>query len=520
MTPVIVALDSGTSVVKAIAFTVDGTQVGSASRPNSYVLLPGGGAEQDMERSFDDAATVLSELAAALEHHEVVALAVTGQGDGTWLVDAEQNPVGDGWLWLDSRGAGIVDELKASGAAQAAFAFTGTGIAACNQPPQILWMQRHRPALIARAMAAIHPKDFLHMRLTGTCATSVDEGTFTFGDYRTREYRDEVLRAFGMTDLRRLLPPMLDGTQVSHPLTAAAAARTGLRAGLPVVLGAVDVGCCLLGAGIYGSGEDTGVTVVGSTGMHTRLVADVAHVTPAPAQTGWCMPFPVPGHTMQAQSNMASTLNIDWVCDLAIQAAALSGTGVPSRSAVLRAMDERVATARPGAIVYHPYISTAGERGPFTDAHARASIFGLDQNVTLMDLARGVYEGLCFASRDCYVAIGGAPASIVVTGGAARSHVLRDILAAVLDRPVRAAAQPEAGAAGAAMMAAVQLGLFPDMAACAATWTTPRLGPKLQPDPALVATYARLFPVYREATHAMPPLWRQLHVAREAPHAG
>jgi erythritol kinase len=175
-----------------------------------------------------------------------------------------------------------------------------------------------------------------------------------------------------------------------------------------------------------------------------------------------------------------------------------------------------VIAARPGAVLYHPFISSAGERGPFTDALARASILGLDQDVRLMDLARGIYEGLCFAARDCYAAIGGAPALVRFTGGGARSRALRQMLAACLDRPVRVAAHDEAGAAGVAMIAAVQTGLFADMAACATTWIAPRETETLLPDPALAAFYDRLFPIYRDAYRAMPALWRQLHEVREA----
>ncbi len=516
--PLIVALDSGTSVVKAIAFEADGTQIAQAGRPNVYDLLPGGGVEQDMERTFGDAAAVLLELAEKLAGREIAALAVTGQGDGTWLVDEGGEPVGRGWIWLDARGAGIAEELTASGAAQAAFAYTGTGLAACQQVPQLSWMQRHQPESIARAATAFHPKDFLYLRLTGVRATSPDEGSCTFGDFRLRAYRDEVLTAYGIPELRRLLPPILDGTKTAHPLTEVAAARTGLRAGLPVVLGGLDVVCCALGSGIYGGEDEAGVVIFGSTGMQIRLVADVAHVAPSPLQTGYCMPFPVPGHTLQAQTNMASTLNIDWLAGLVIEAAGLGGVTL-SREAALGALNAGVASARPGTVVYHPYISTAGERGPFTDAAARASIMGLDQNVRLMDFARAVYEGLCFASRDCFSAIGGAPETVIVTGGAARSHILRDILAAVLDRPVRAPAQTEAGAAGAAMVAAVQTGLFADMAACAATWTRPRLGPPVAQDACLAATYDRLFPVYREAIQTLPPLWRHLRDVRETVYA-
>jgi erythritol kinase len=302
----------------------------------------------------------------------------------------------------------------------------------------------------------------------------------------------------------------------SHGLSAAAAARTGLRQGLPVVLGYVDVLCTALGAGLYGTHPDAGVSVVGSTGMHIRLVASVDHVAPSPAMTGYCMPFPVPGHTIQAQTNMAATLNIDWVADLVADAAGLAGRADLPRGEILTALGEMALAARPGAAIFHPFISTAGERGPFTDATARASLIGLDQTVRLKDVARAVFEGLGFAARDCYMAIGGAPGDIRLTGGAARSPALRAILAACLDRPVRVSGQPEAGAAGVAMMAAVRIGLFDTMAACAASWVMPRLEAPLQPDPALVDIYAKLFPIYRDAYTALPPLWRRLHAVREA----
>lgn len=517
--PVIIALDSGTSLVKAIAFDAGGTLLALASRPNNYVMLPDGGAEQDMRRSWDDAAAVIEELVAELARsfpdHRPSVLAVTAQGDGTWLVDADGEPTGPGLLWLDARSAGIVDTLKSSGAAAAAFVHTGTGLAACQQVAQLHWLARERPAMVARASHSLHLKDFLYLRLTGTAATSPCEGSFTFGDFRTRDYSDLVLEALDAEPFRRLLPPIIDGTTTMHPLLPRVAERIGLPSGMPVVLGFIDVVCTTLGAGIYGGGAEAGVTIFGSTGMHSRLVGDVAHVAPSPAMTGYCMAFPVPGHTMQTQSNMASTINIDWMVDFAVEAAGLATGAHVSRSIVLGAIDEGVANARPGAVVYHPFISTAGERGPFTDAFARAAVIGLDQNVKLMDFARGIYEGLCFAARDCYVAAGGAPSEIRVTGGAARSGPLRAMLAACLDRPVIAAAHIEAGAAGAAMIAAKQTGLFATMAECAASWIAPHRPAQVLPHQPLAALYDRLFPIYRESYQAMPTMWRNLHAARE-----
>ncbi|MCH1923198.1 hypothetical protein L9G15_27690, partial [Shewanella sp. A3A] len=75
------------------------------------------------------------------------------------------------------------------------------------------------------------------------------------------------------------------------------------------------------GGGIYEPGRAIGCSIVGSTGMHMRFLPDVAEVRLGREPAGYTMQFPVPGSVAQMHSNMAATLNIDWVVDLARQAA-------------------------------------------------------------------------------------------------------------------------------------------------------------------------------------------------------
>jgi erythritol kinase len=510
----IVALDSGTSVVKALAFTLDGKQVGGAARPNEYATLPGGAVEQDPDRTWRDAAAVLAELAGSVEDlpRRIAALAVTGQGDGTWLIDAAGRPTAPAWLWLDSRAAGIVAEAEASGLRAAMYRHTGCGLNACNQSSQLAWLERHRRAVLDRTATAFHCKDWLYFNLTGVRATDITEGTFTFGDFRTRSYVPEILDGLGLGHRRSLLPPMLDGTRTTHGLTESAAALTRLPAGLPVALCCVDVICTAIGAGVYEPGRPVGCSILGSTGMHMRYAGGAENVTLAATPTGYTMPLPIPGALAQMQSNMAATLNIDWIVGLACEAAALLG-GPVERRAALAALDARVLEAQPGAALYHPYIHEAGERGPFVDATARAQLTGLSVRVGFLDLVRAVYEGLALAARDCYGAMGHVPAEIRIAGGAARSRAMKLLLASAMGVPVRESVREEAGAAGAAMMAAVAIGAAPDMAAAAARWVSPMLRDTIAPDPALARLFDQLFPIYLQTRQAMPPIWARLAVA-------
>ena len=508
---VIIGIDAGTSVIKSVAFSIDGTQLAAAAIPNSYVTLPNGGVEQDMARTWADAAATLKQLTEQIPNlaSRLIAISVTGQGDGMWLVDKHGAPVAPAWLWLDARAVDIVEEFTSSQNYAAHYAQTGTGVNVCQMSVQMAWMQRHRPDVLAKATHSFHCKDWIYFNLCGDRATDPSEANFTFGNFKDRAYQTDILEHLGISHTRKLITPIVDGTIDCGQLTAAAAQATGLKAGTPICLGYVDVLCTGLGGGLYDPTGQSGCTIVGSTGMHMRLQTDVSKVELNSEKSGYTMAFPAPGMVAQIQSNMASTLNIDWLLDVA--RGVLNDCGVErTRADLLRGMDEKLLARKPGKLLYHPYISKAGERGPFMEPTARAMFNGLDTTADYYDMMRSVFEGLAFAARDCYSAMGPIPQEIRITGGAARSKALRTILASTLNARVRSVSREEAGAAGAAMIAAVQQKLFPDMTACSDTWVEPHLGASTEPDMNLTKQYDQIFPHYIAARKAMRPVWRGL----------
>jgi erythritol kinase len=511
---IIVGVDAGTSVIKAVAFDLGGRQIALASVPNRYVTGTDGSATQSLAGTWADCALALRDLGLRVEHlaARTAAIAVTAQGDGTWLVGAGNEPVADAWLWLDARAAPTVAELASGPLNRARFEATGTGLNTCQQGTQMAHMQRFQPDMLARAEAVLHCKDWLYLNLTGVRATDPSEASFTFGNFRSRQYDDTVIEALGLSRFRRLLPEIVDGTQRTHPLTAEAAARTGLRAGTPVSLGYVDMVMTALGAGVHGGDGDAACSTVGSTGVHMRAkCAGDVHLNAE--GTGYVIALPVPGVVTQVQTNMAATLNIDWVLGIAADMMRDMGQEVAHPDLVAR-IESWLAGSRPGSLVYHPYISEAGERGPFVNANARASFVGLSAGHRFADLVRAVAEGLGMAMRDCYAAMGDMPSELRLTGGAARSRALRGVLSAAINAPVRISAREEAGAAGAAMMAAVAIGVHRDMDSCIAEWVTPLLGQAEAPDPHLVAAYDRLFPAFVAARQGLAPAWDALADAR------
>jgi erythritol kinase len=498
---ILIGIDAGTSVIKSVAFTLDGRQIASAALPNEYMNLPNGGVEQDMRRTWNDTAKSLRLLAAKVPDlaTRAVALAVTGQGDGTWLIGKDGEPVCPAWLWLDSRAASIAEEFMAHADYPAHYKRTGTGINACQQSTHLAWMHRHTPEILERTASAHHCKDWLYFKLTGERVTDPSEAIYTFGRYTDRKYDPVVLDSLGASAAKRLLPPIVDGTQQAAKLSAEAAKQTGLTSGLPVCLGYLDVICCGVGGGLYDPRGLSGCTIVGTTGMHMRMRKS-ADVKLNAERSGYTMCFPAPDTVAQMQSNMASTLNIDWLLDLAL--GILKDQGVTRAKAdLLNGLDDRILAEPPGRVMYHPYISQAGERGPFLEPAARM---------------RGIFEGLCLAARDCYEAMGGSPQEVRITGGAARSRAMRVMLASALNAPVLTVTRQEAGAAGAVMMAAVQQKIYPDMASAAAAWVDPMLSEATPPDAGLGKVFDATYPHYRHVRDSMRPVWRGMKEQRLA----
>jgi erythritol kinase len=512
---ILIGLDAGTSVIKAVAFDSDGHALGQAAQPNRIEHVAGGGVEQDMTRTWITTAQVLRELSEQIPHlaTRVAALSITGQGDGTWLIDAAGEPVAPAWLWLDGRSGGIVDELRGNGIGERIYRITGTGLNPSIQNGQMKWLKHNRPEILRRAATVFHCKDWLYFKCCGERATDLSEGVFTYGDYRTRRYSDEVLELLELGEYRHLLPELVDAGRQHGKLTAAAAAATGLPQGLPVVLAPVDILCTGLGGGLYEPQRNVGFTILGSTGIHMRVYHALDDIR-LHDQAGYIMPFIAPGSWAGVMSNMAATLNIDWLVDALGRLLGDFGIDMPRRE-LLQQLDHKAGAAAPGKVLYHPFIFESGERGPFINPRARAQFLGLTTQTDLYDLMRAIYDSLGLAARDCYESLGHRPEEIRAGGGAMRSATIRKILAGALNTPLQLVEQDEAGAAGAAMTACLALGHDHDVGSVCRRWVTPKFSAREQPDTALSAIYDELLPIYRSGYRRMDAFWRELDAMRK-----
>lgn len=472
-------IDLGTSVVKAVVFADDGAALAVAGQPLGLTHGPDGGVEQDVEEILAGLGAVVRE---ALAQVTVVpeAVAITGQGDGCWLTDAEHRAVRPALSWMDGRAAGLLDEWTAGGVTEEVFRRNGCMMFPGAPAALLAWLDRFEPAALERAATAGYCKDVVFGRLTGVRATDPSDSSMPLGDGTGTGYSAPVLAATGLTHRRELLAPIvapLPMAPLRHP------ELLGLPAGTPVTSGPFDFPACAIGAGVRGIGD--ALLIVGTT-LGCLVHTDELHTDGDPA--GFSVATGEPGRWLRAMPAMAGTASLQWLLQTL-------GLGVD-------AVDAALGTSPPGAagVEVLPYFAPSGERAPFVDPRASGQLTGMRLTTTKHDLVRAMCEGLAYAARHCFTAAGRS-GRVVACGGGTRSRPWLQVFADVLGVPLEVARTPEVGARGAVLAGAAARGAELDVAG----WTAPQ--DVVEPDPAVRERYDAGYQRYLDHLAAARPLW-------------
>ncbi|MFW6692417.1 FGGY family carbohydrate kinase [Streptomyces sp. MAR4 CNX-425] len=469
-----IAIDAGTTVVKAVGYGPDGAELTVARRPTRVTRPRPGWAEQDMTAVWEAVASAVREVAAALPAPPGF-VAVTGQGDGAWLIDGQGRPTGPAVLWNDGRAAGIVDGWERDGTVAEAFGICGSRLSTGMPNAVLAWLRAHDPDRIARSRHLLTCGGWLFHQLTGEPAVDESEAAAPFLDIARRTWSDQLFELYGVEWARDLLPELRDDDHRVAALAPAAVAGTGLPPGVPVVLAPYDICATAIGSGAVSAGR--ACTILGTT-LSTEIVTDTA-ATGSPDRAGAepvgiTVPLGVPGHYLRAFPTMSGGDMLDW-------GARLLGL---SSAAELMELAERGAGDTAG-VRFLPYLSPAGERAPFFDPAARGSLTGLSLDSSREDVARAVVEGVTLAIRDCLAAAPAVPGLLTLSGGGTRSPFWMRLIADVTGVPVAIPADAEIGARGAWLTGAVATGREPDFPAAAARQV--RIAASYEPDPARAA---------------------------------
>lgn len=505
MSTYLIGIDAGTSVIKSTLFDLAGHELARAAVDAPVDYPHPGWAELDMQVVWQGVVASVQKLLAAapyVDAQAIAALGVTGQGDGTWLVDANHAPVRPAILWLDGRTADLIRTWQQDGTGEEFFRITGTVLNTSNQAAHLHWLQIHEPATLRRARYALRAKDWIFLRLTGVISTDESDASYTYFDHRQRRYSESVWPLLGIAAWRHLCPPAQPAYQNVAALLPDVAALLGLAPGTPIVAGPLDAVAVAVGVGALEPGD--ACTSLGTAGIH-QFVLDQPNS--APANVGYTMCHAPAGRWVRLLPTMTCTLNLQWFVDEFFQAevAAARQRGVEIWPE-LEALAAKVPIGSNG-VMYHPYLDLAGERAPFVRPEARAQFSGLAIGHRRAELLRAVYEGVMLSGLDCYTTLPMQVRTLRLGGGGARSALWAQMFADALGAPVQLVEGQEFGAKGAALNAGVAVGCYASFADAASQ--TIRLARTYQPDQAKQALYHELLQLYRATYQAMFPVWSQ-----------
>jgi gluconokinase len=491
---VIVGVDIGTTSSKAVAFTVDGTAVGSGQAGYRLRSRRPGYAEQDADEVRNSAMEATAEAAeqAIDAGHSVAGLSFSAAMHSLIGLDASGFPLTPVLTWADGRAADQAEQLRAEPQGLALHKRTGTPVHPMSPLVKLRWFAEKQPDVAALVHQWVGVKEYLLRRLAG--ALVVDHGiasTTGMFNLRTSGWDDEALDYAGVK-ADQLPEPM--PTTATLRLSREGAALLGLPAGTPLVLGSSDGPLANLGLGAVRPGDVA--CSIGTSGA-VRVTAD----QPLVDERGrvFCYVLAPDRYIIGGAVNNGGVV-LEWLGD------ALAPDLEGSPTAVLD-LAARV-PAGCGGLMFLPYLM--GERAPHWSGQPRGVYLGLTRGHRREHLLRAALEGVCLQLAIVLSSLAEAGVEIRdirATGGFSRSPLWRQILAGAFGRPIGFASSPEGSSLGAALLGMAALGMLDSLDAAA---DLVRVTDSTWPDRADAEAYARLLPIFDRAYEPLIPTFAEL----------
>jgi sugar (pentulose or hexulose) kinase len=505
----ILAIDCGTQSVRALLFDLKGEVVAkSRVEYQPYVSPQPGWAEQETRVYWECLCQACQKLwrQTDLPKTAVAGVALTTQRATVVNVDRAGEPLRPAMVWLDQRSTQGLKPVRGWWGLAFALAGMSETVVYLQSEAEANWIRTHQPEIWARTHKYLLLSGYLVYRLTGRFVDSVGSqvGYIPF-DYKALRWASRSnwkWQALPMDPA--LLPDLVSPGRPLGEITAEAAEATGMPAGLPLIAAAADKACEVLGAGCLE--PHVGCLSFGTTATinttHRRYVEVIPLIPPYPAA--------VPGR----YSLEISVYRGFWMVSWFKQEFALVEKQLAAQRGIQpeELFEELVDQVPPGSmgLVLQPYWSPGfKEPGP----EAKGAVIGFGDVHTRAHLYRAILEVVAYALREGKERTerrsGVAITELRVAGGGSQSNAALQLTADVFGLPVSRPHTYEASGLGAAMDAAVGLGLHPDFESALKEMT--RLGCTFEPNPRTRDMYDGLYlRVYRRMYRRLRPLYEEI----------
>ena len=461
----ILALDQGTSSSRSIVFDEGGRIVAMAQREFRQIFPRPGWVEHDPEEIWQSQLATAHEVLAkaGLRPADVQAIGITNQRETTLVWNRRTGePVYNAIVWQDRRGEPLCARLRSQGQAPAIHASTGLVVDAYFSASKLHWILENVEGARASAergeLAFGTVDSWLIWKLTQARvhATDVSNAARTMLFDIRRNAWDEHLLALLQVPAS-MLPQV-------HPSAHVFGETEPGIFGVPLKVAGVagDQQAALFGQACFRPGlakntYGTGCFMLMHTGERFLQSAN-GLVTTSVAQPG-----PTPEFALEGSVFIGGAV-VQWLRD---------GLRAIRASSEVQALAESVPDA--GGVLFVPAFTGLG--APYWDAGARGTIAGLTRGSTVAHIARAALESIAFQSAALLQAMArdtGAVTELRVDGGACVNDLLMQFQADLLGIPVVRPKVIETTALGAAYLAGLATGVWPDLDTLAAQWQVER----------------------------------------------
>ena len=499
----LLGMDLGTSTVKASLYTPDGREVAVAA--DEYLSSPEGTAtaELDPEDLWQGICRVVRTVLGCVEGaaDRIAGLSMSSHAETLVMLRRDGSPARPAIFTTDARADVEAREIAAHFGSEWVLDRTGQPDVVGIWPAcKIAWLRRHEPAAFADVAHYMMPEDYVYYRLTGELSGEVTAWLSSIMvDVSARDWLDPMLEYVGLE--RGQLPPLMPSGQVMGRVLPEAAQATGLRAGTPVIVGAMDQMCAAVAAG----NTQPGVVSV-STGSVLALVATTEKPIFDHNTRISCYTHVVPGAYALLPWNPTGGLVLKWFKDRfgETEQAEAARLGI----SVYDHLCDAAAAVPPGCDGLSMVPHLQGVLYPDVGPGARGAFYGFGLGHGRAHFTRAILEAVAFMLREALeglTRLGVDVRNVCVLGGGARSALWAQIKADVCQRPLVLPLASEAALQGAAMLASVGAGVHADLSVASTAMVKTRC--RVEPNAELAPTYDAAFARYQALYRQLRPLF-------------
>ncbi len=480
----LVGIDVGSSSVKVGACSEEGELIGVASHDLTPLHPAPGLWETDPEDVWQATSKAMQSLVCqeAVRRDPPRAIAISASGRENFPADAQGNPLGNGIMGADTRGAEF--ETPPEGAPVPEPWCLSCGHLRERMDPvfRLAWWRKHHPEIMERARYFFGWIDFLTFRMTGRAV--MDHSTaawYLVYDLQTMNWAPDRVAAYEIRS--DWLAEVLPWGSVIGELRPEVAKDWGLMRGVIVAQGCQDLNCAALGAGV---GEIGTACLV--SGSYENILIPTDRLPTASMLLRGLSVSPHPGEAGLSVIAVHPTGSavLKWARDLL-------DTSIETVEGALKAR-----VRRPSPVMAVPYLS--GSMTYWEDGRkARGGLIGLTLATSKTNVVQAFMESIAYDTVNTLSLMmdeGIEVERIRITGGGARSSWWTQLKADMTNMPVEVVEHPEPGTLGAALLAGLAIGVYDDIQDISKSYSGTRT--IHTPDPERAALHQERLEMYRK----------------------